>query len=79
MQGRSLAQRPAQQPPGVAARTAGMTGEQPRLGFGRKRGQAQQVAPVDAASDRAVSVILLTASQLLPAAQSPATGALPGC
>jgi hypothetical protein len=31
------------------------------------------------ASDRAVSVILLTASQLLPAAQSPAIGALPGC
>jgi hypothetical protein len=45
MQGRALAQCPAQQPPGIAARAMQMTREQSRLALLRERRQAQQVAP----------------------------------
>lgn len=42
VQGRALAQRPARQPTGVAARAARTTREKPGLCLGRKRGQAQE-------------------------------------
>ena len=56
MQGRALAQDPAQQPAGIATGTARMTLEEFSHSFGGQRGEAHKVNCIDRASDRSTSL-----------------------